>query len=137
MIVLKIICLIMWILLVINGMYEYHFKFRPLEWIIMLSFIIIPCVITYFNYIKNKKIKSNYVCNLIRKANNCATIINTTCKVSPFFYNIDELKKILRKLKKYEKYKVFTKNTSPSKDYRKLKRNMSKYELDFIKRVLC
>lgn len=135
MFILKFICLILWILIVINGIYEYHSSLQPIEWVLMISFIIIPCAIVYFNYKKNKKINIKYVSNLINKAHNCANIINTTCKVSPFFYNINELKKILRKLKKYEKYKIFNNNTKPSKNYRRLKKNMSNSEIDFIKRA--
>lgn len=134
---LKIICLILWGLICINGIYEYHDSFQPIEWVIMISMLVIPLVIAYFSY-RRKRAKENidtyYIQSLLYDANKCASIVNTTCDASVFFKKIDQIYDLLRKLKKYEKYKVFT-NSCPSKDYHKLKRNMYKTELNFINRA--
>lgn len=75
-----------------------------------------------------------YIQDLLNKSSLMADYINTTNSVTVFWYAIDSVSKLLIELSKFEKYGIF-KNSTPSKDYKIMYRNIGKTEIKFLNRA--
>ena len=81
--------------------------------------------------ISNSKMEN--VKKLLKDANDCASLSNTTVLPDVFFTKYDELERDLSELVKYEKYKIF-KGTRPSTNLKNVKENRKNDENAFIQR---
>ena len=70
---------------------------------------------------------------LLKKAGESAKIINSTVKPDVFFSRLAFLLHFLLELKQYEKYKIF-KGSTPTKDYKKVIKDLEKTVDSFIER---
>lgn len=80
--------------------------------------------------------EKQHILTELKQLDECATLINTTVKPDVFFGRLNFLLDLLLDLQKYEKYKYFKKNSTPTKEYNKILNNLDATVNNFIDRAL-